>query len=61
MGYAFTFPFVRLVTGGECVIGSYTHYPTVSSDMANRVRNQAFGVESRSGPKSWLQTQLKLM
>lgn len=35
MGYAFTYPLVRYFTGVK--IATYTHYPTISSDMVNRV------------------------
>lgn len=38
MGYAFTFPVFRYI--GGCVVGSYTHYPTISTDMLGRVANR---------------------
>ena len=60
MGYAFTLPFVRLVGGPEVTLGAYVHYPTVSSDMVDRVRKGVVGVENR-GSKSWLRTQVKLV
>lgn len=57
MGYAFVLPFVRLVTGSETAIGSYTHYPTVSADMVKRVRERSAGVENggvaNSASKTW--------
>jgi len=31
MGYAFTYPLFKYVA--ECKVGSYTHYPTISTDM----------------------------
>lgn len=31
MGYAFTYPLFKYI--GGCRIGSYTHYPTISTDM----------------------------
>uniref|UniRef100_A0A803M3V9 GDP-Man:Man(3)GlcNAc(2)-PP-Dol alpha-1,2-mannosyltransferase n=2 Tax=Chenopodium quinoa TaxID=63459 RepID=A0A803M3V9_CHEQI len=34
-GYAFTYPLARLF---GCKVISYTHYPTISSDMISRVR-----------------------
>lgn len=61
MGYAFTYPIVRLIAGPDIVIAAYTHYPTVSADMVKRVRENAFGVENLGGSKSWLRTQVKLM
>ncbi|MBM6387430.1 MAG: hypothetical protein JSY10_26180 [Paenibacillus sp.] len=35
MGYAFTYPLVHYFT--QVKIVTYTHYPTISSDMVNRV------------------------
>ncbi len=61
MGYAFTLPFVRLVAGGDIAIGSYTHYPTVSSDMVKRVRERVAGVENGGASKSALRTWAKLV
>lgn len=60
MGYAFTLPFVRLLTSGNVPIGTYTHYPTVSSDMVNRVRQRQEGVENAGASKSALRTWIKL-
>ena len=37
-GLAFTYPVVKLLSG--CKILSYTHYPTISTDMLQRVREQ---------------------
>jgi alpha-1,2-mannosyltransferase len=61
MGYAFTYPFVRFVAGGDIGIGAYVHYPTVSSDMVRRVRERSEGVENAGASKSWSKTQVKLM
>jgi alpha-1,2-mannosyltransferase len=60
MGYAFTFPFVRLIAGSQIAIGAYIHYPTVSADMVKRVRERVEGVENAGASKSWLRTQVKL-
>lgn len=60
MGYAFTFPFVRLIAGSQFAIGAYIHYPTVSADMVKRVRERVEGVENAGASKSWLRTQVKL-
>lgn len=38
MGYAFTYPFFRYF--GGCTVVSYTHYPTISSDMLKTVSNR---------------------
>ncbi|KAI8379157.1 uncharacterized protein BYT42DRAFT_567764 [Radiomyces spectabilis] len=35
MGYGFTYPLVRAFT--DCKIAAYVHYPTISSDMLQRV------------------------
>ncbi|CEP17391.1 hypothetical protein [Parasitella parasitica] len=35
MGYAFTYPLVYYFT--DATVATYTHYPTISSDMLNRV------------------------
>lgn len=61
MGYAFTLPFVRLITGGDVAIGSYTHYPTVSADMVKRVRERVAGVENNGAANSSLRTWAKLV
>lgn len=61
MGYAFTLPLVRLITGGDVAIGSYTHYPTVSADMVKRVRERVAGVENNGAANSSLRTWAKLV
>ncbi|KAJ8012973.1 hypothetical protein DPEC_G00048440 [Dallia pectoralis] len=38
MGYAFTLPIFRYL--GGCGVGSYVHYPTVSTDMLSAVRER---------------------
>ena len=38
MGYAFTFYLVRLL--GEIPVGAYVHYPTISTEMVQRVRSR---------------------
>ncbi|MCO5568890.1 hypothetical protein L7F22_022592 [Adiantum nelumboides] len=42
MGYAFTYPLVRLFAP-SMPIGAYVHYPTISTDMLNRVRDRQAG------------------
>lgn len=61
MGYAFTFPFIRIVAGRDIAIGAYVHYPTVSTDMVKRVRERSAGVENGGASKSALKTQIKLL
>lgn len=61
MGYAFTFPLVRLIAGSQIAIGSYTHYPTVSADMVKRVKERTMGVENGGAAKSWARTKIKLL
>ncbi|KAM4860302.1 GDP-Man:Man(3)GlcNAc(2)-PP-Dol alpha-1,2-mannosyltransferase isoform 2-T3 [Thomomys bottae] len=41
MGYAFTLPLFKYV--GGCRVGSYVHYPTISTDMLSVVKNQSAG------------------
>lgn len=37
-GLAFTYPVVKVLTGSKIL--SYTHYPTISTDMLQRVREK---------------------
>lgn len=37
-GLAFTYPIVKIFTSSQVM--SYTHYPTISTDMLQRVRNR---------------------
>ncbi|KAK4317887.1 hypothetical protein Pmani_011066 [Petrolisthes manimaculis] len=37
-GCAFTYPLFRFI--GGCTVGSYTHYPTITTDMLQRVRDR---------------------
>ena len=47
MGYAFTFPIFSCIAQSR--VGCYVHYPTISSDMLNRVKNN---VESHTNNSS---------
>ncbi|KAG9291419.1 hypothetical protein G9A89_021837 [Geosiphon pyriformis] len=38
MGYAFTYPLVKKISG--CKIAAYVHYPTISSDMLQKVQER---------------------
>lgn len=42
MGYAFTYPLMRLA--GGCQVGCYVHYPTISTDMLAMVRSRDVAV-----------------
>lgn len=46
MGYAFTYPIFRYI--GDCKVGSYTHYPIVSTDMLRRVKNRVYAHNNQS-------------
>lgn len=46
MGYAFTYPIFRYI--GQCKVGSYTHYPVVSTDMLRRVKSRVLSHNNRS-------------
>jgi hypothetical protein len=61
MGYAFTFPFARLIAGPSLTTGAYVHYPTVSTDMVKRVRARETGIEDGGASNSWLKRQIKLV
>ena len=37
-GAAFTYPLIKLVSCGQCLIMAYVHYPIISSDMLQKVR-----------------------
>lgn len=45
MGYAFTYPIFKYI--GECKIGCYTHYPTISTDMLKRVQSRTLSHNNR--------------
>lgn len=45
MGYAFTYPLFKYV--GGCRIGSYTHYPTISTDMLRHVYRRVISHNNR--------------
>uniref|UniRef100_A0A0E0MP25 GDP-Man:Man(3)GlcNAc(2)-PP-Dol alpha-1,2-mannosyltransferase n=1 Tax=Oryza punctata TaxID=4537 RepID=A0A0E0MP25_ORYPU len=52
-GYAFTYPLARLF---GCKVICYTHYPTISSDMVERVkqRSSMYNNDSRIAGSVWL-------
>lgn len=41
MGYAFTLPLFKYL--GGCRVGSYVHYPTISTDMLSVVKSRSVG------------------
>lgn len=45
MGYSFTYPLFKVVAG--CSVASYTHYPTISSDMLHLVSNSDASYNNR--------------
>lgn len=60
MGYAFTFPIFRFV--GGCTVGCYVHYPTISTDMLQRVGSKEENVNNQKFiAQSPFFTNLKLM
>lgn len=75
MGYAFTYTFIRWLNlrpirrlgssrqnNASLPIGAYIHYPTISTDMLNRVKNREAGVtNSASIASSGWRSSLKLM
>ncbi|XP_068657498.1 GDP-Man:Man(3)GlcNAc(2)-PP-Dol alpha-1,2-mannosyltransferase [Aristolochia californica] len=52
-GYAFTYPLARIF---GCKVISYTHYPTISSDMVSRVRDRLsmYNNDARIAGSIWL-------
>ncbi|KAJ1721153.1 asparagine-linked glycosylation protein [Coemansia erecta] len=46
VGYAFSYPLVRMVCGARVPVVSYTHYPTISSDMQTLVASRESGVSN---------------
>ena len=58
MGYSFTYPLFRLC-GSK--VGCYIHYPTISTDMLNKVKNRgdSFNNDSRIA-KSTILTNAKV-
>lgn len=45
MGYAFTYPLFKYI--GCCRVGSYTHYPTISTDMLKHVYRRVISHNNR--------------
>ena len=46
MGYAFTLPLFKLF--GGCRTACYVHYPTISTDMLDKVRTRTLAHNNRS-------------
>ncbi|XP_004210538.2 GDP-Man:Man(3)GlcNAc(2)-PP-Dol alpha-1,2-mannosyltransferase [Hydra vulgaris] len=58
MGYAFTIPIFKYI--GGCYVGSYVHYPTISTDMLEKVlQRQADYNNSLLISKSYILSTLK--
>ncbi|KAJ1769270.1 asparagine-linked glycosylation protein [Coemansia sp. RSA 1813] len=47
VGFAFTYPLIRLITARIPIV-SYTHYPSISSDMQNAVSSREAGFNNDS-------------
>lgn len=61
MGYAFTYPIVKLLDR-QIPVGAYVHYPVISTDMLNRVEKRQVGHTNDSATtKSWLRSTIKLV
>eukprot|EP00128_Syssomonas_multiformis_P009069 Colp12_sorted_trinity150504_noHs@23471 len=59
MGYAFTLPLFKYM--GGCVVGAYVHYPTISTDMLQRVRSREATFNNTSNiSKSYFLSSAKL-
>lgn len=59
MGYAFTYPLFKWLTG--CMVASYVHYPIVSTDMLRLVASGQASYNNRSGiTRSRFLTNLKI-
>jgi len=60
MGYSFTYPVFRYL--GGCLIGCYVHYPTISTDMLNRVASRFSAYNNHSLiSRSRVLSQLKVV
>lgn len=60
MGYAFTLPLFKYI--GDCKVGCYVHYPTISTDMLDKVRSRTMGFNNRRGiASSKVATHFKLV
>ncbi|GAA5874450.1 hypothetical protein JCM1840_000784 [Sporobolomyces johnsonii] len=59
MGYAFVYPLIKQLC--RIPVGSYTHYPTISTDMLRRVELRQAGHTNPSHvARSWVLSTLKL-
>ncbi|GAA5931002.1 hypothetical protein JCM1841_005453 [Sporobolomyces salmonicolor] len=59
MGYAFAYPLIKHMC--RIPVGSYTHYPTISTDMLRRVELRQAGHTNPSHvARSWVLSTLKL-
>lgn len=59
MGYAFTYP---LAKWAGLNVASYTHYPTISTDMLRRVESRQAGHSNSSAvARSFLKSEAKML
>lgn len=62
MGYAFTLPLLSVLSGTTVPLGSYVHYPTISTDMMRRVRERKVeGTNAQGVSASAWKTRGKLL
>ncbi|KAJ9099797.1 hypothetical protein QFC21_003796 [Naganishia friedmannii] len=62
MGYAFTLPLLSVLSGNTVPLGSYVHYPTISTDMMRRVKERKVeGTNARGVSGSAWRTRGKLL
>jgi len=60
MGYAFALPIFKYF--GNCKVGCYVHYPTISTDMLDKVRSRKSGFNNKRGiANSRWATKIKLI
>eukprot|EP00056_Hartaetosiga_gracilis_P004029 m.70666 g.70666 ORF g.70666 m.70666 type:complete len:529 (+) comp11674_c1_seq1:99-1685(+) len=62
MGYAFILPMFRLLSGNRIKVAAYVHYPTISTDMVEKVqRNEADFNNTSAITRSAVLSNLKLI
>lgn len=64
MGYAFTFNLISVLSRvfTRIPVGAYIHYPTISTDMLQRVEERKAGHTNEDAiAKSWWKSKAKLV
>eukprot|EP01134_Creolimax_fragrantissima_P001507 CFRG1507T1 len=60
MGYAFTFPLFKLLSG--CRVATYVHYPTISTDMLVKIQSRQSAYNNNSNvAKSKIRSEAKAL